>query len=179
MRRFFREFYQSLSLSHMPSHYQEELGEFMRTQFEHRFEGSLKHTVHDKCDERFDPTKLGDWSKRANESDLVLPSVYMRVSLCDTMLSELKKVYSSMYSDLDISQDSLNLTVRRYTSLTYKGICFNCKKRPVIFARVMSTMQPRAVLLEHFISHSLHMPNQNEIREHIFASVSWLKEHHA
>ena len=95
MRRFFREFYQSLSLSHMPPHYQEELGEFMRTQFEHRLERSLKHIVHDKCDERFDPTKLGDWSKRANESDLVLPSVYMRVSLYDTMLSELKNVYSS------------------------------------------------------------------------------------
>ena len=181
MKRFFREFNQSLSLSHMPPLFREELGEFMRTQFEHCLKGSLKHTVHDKYDQRFDPSRLEDWSMNSIASELILPSVYKHVSLHDTMLSGLKKVYCSMYPNLSISENSLNRTVRMYSSLTYKGIRLNCNKKTVLFARVISTMQPRAVSLVHFISHSLHIPNGNaiEIREHVFASVSWLKEHHA
>ena len=178
MKRFFREFNQSLSSTCiMELQYKDEFGEFMTTQFEDRLEGSLKHTVHDKYNERFNPFELEDWRNITMKSELLLPSVYIRGCLDDTMVSELKKIYSIMYPNTELSDDSLNKTVKIYTSLIYKGNHYNCTKKPIIFARSLSTKQPRPVCLGHFILHGLH--DETQVQEHIFPSVSWLKEHHA
>ena len=92
MKRCLREFNQSLSLSFIPYQFKEELGEFMKTQFEPRLEGSLQHTVHGKYIERFVPSRLEDWTVNSINSEVVLPPVYVRASLCDAMMSGLKAV---------------------------------------------------------------------------------------
>ena len=177
MKRFLREFKLSILSSLMPEQFKQDFGELMKNQFEPRLEGSLQVTVHGKYNERADPSKLKDWSINSIRSEVVFPSFYFRKTLRDTMLLELQVIYSSLYPTLELQLKSMNTIFRKFSHVTYRGICYNSKKRPIIYVRNPADMEVRAVLLENVVTHAFHL--NDDVNEHVVVHVSWLKQHPA
>ena len=168
MKRFLREF-SLASPSSLSTEDFEEFHELVSTKFEPHLEGSLKVTIHGRYVEQMNLTTIKDWSTLSINSELRLPTVYKRASLSDTSILQLQTIYSLLYPDFQLN-DCLNVTFRKYSSLTYRGTHLNSYIRPIVYARDKTRMEARAVILECFFLYSLHF--KGEVQQHNYVCSS-------
>ena len=79
-------------------------------------------------------------------------------------------LYSSFQTDL-------TSTFRRYTSPTYKGTRYTINE--IVYVRNPHNMEPRPALLHYFAAHAIYLCGGTSSRQHVLASVSWLRNNHA
>jgi hypothetical protein len=140
--------------------------------------------MHGSFVDRIHPYEVEDWSVTEG-AGITFPKSYVRCSLCSTELSNLKHIYSSLYPAIESKDIDLNTTVRKYSSVVYRGRSF--RSNSIIFAsdlpqqalsgNASADTKLRPVILRYLVLHAFHY--NGSTRQHVFAAVSWLKEHHA
>ena len=179
MNRFHSEFYLQSCSHSLPQEFQTEFGEAFKSQLEPTLVGSVQMTTDGNFFDRIDPQKVNDWSMLGTEfSDCTFsfPTSYLRSSLCSSSYLELKKCYASLYPQRREEDNEIHMTFRKYEFVTYNGIKFNSRSNSIVYATEPSSLTSRPVILNYFLVHSLLYKDTNF--QHVFASVSWLKEHH-
>ena len=185
MKRFFREFH-----FYVPDNRPKEFeSDFIDLFLEPNLQGSLQVTIHGKAVDRVDPRTVQDWTLPAvdHEADISFPVSHIRSTLCDRTKLQLKNVYSILYNTVNSDDIELNTTLRKYSAVTYKGRKYNSRgSNTIVYVTPLpqslatsgtSQFKPRPVQLQHFISHAFH--HNGTVKQHVFAVVSWLKEHPA
>ena len=192
MKRFVQEFRLFTSLQFLPKEFESDFGNALKTSIEPTLQGSLKVTIHNRFVDHVDLRKITDWSLPSNP-DISLPKSYVRSNLDDWSLAQLQGIYLKLYPNLQPEDIELTLTFRKYASIVYKGMKFDTTNRSIVYATKHPYHQddtspasasarthhikPRPVLIRHFILHAFH--HNNTVHQHVFAAVSWLKDHHA
>ena len=189
MQRFIREFELSSSCHNLPMDYQTDFSSLFDNNIEPVLQGSLQVTIHGKFISRFDPRNVTDWTLAAYSKniDIAFPKSYFRSTLTPSELTELNQVYAYLYSTVILENDSLNSVCKKYCSVLCNRVRY--KAGSLVYATNMSNtiphptdqysivLKPQPVLIKYFIIHSYQY--QGTIYMHLFAVVSWLKEHHA
>lgn len=147
--------------------------------------------IHGSFHKQFDPRKLKHWTLAVlcKDESVLFPKCYVRCTLSTAALSELQQTYSSLYMDIVLSDDSLNGVCKRYSFITYNQVCYKAKS--IVYANKCSQAtfnmhskptghnptEPQLAIIHHFIVHSFYC--EGDVYMHLFAVVSWLKEHPA
>lgn len=178
MRRFIHECSLYTSCHYLPTEYKAEFGALISKDIEPLVEGSLQATIHGKSINRCDPRKVTDWSFTTS-LEVLLPKSYHRSTLSTQELSQLHCMYVLLYPNEALELSSLNSVCKVYSSITYNGI--RHKAGSIMYATVYTSHSfnptPRPLLLNKFFIHSCEL--NGRVILHLFAMVSWLKEHHA
>ena len=188
MKRFIQECALYSSCYYLPAEFEPDFGALFANNIEPILQGSLQVTIHGKCVKRFDPRNVNDWTLAAlsDVESISFTKSYLRSSLSSSELTQLRRIYSSLYPYLILEDNSLNSVCKKYFSLHYNGLRY--REKSIMYATNCSSvtqkglattpetvdLKPRPVMLRHFIIQYL-----NTVYMHLFAVVSWLKEHHA
>ena len=123
MQRFIQECALYTSFQNLPVEFESDFGALFTADVEPALQGSLRITIHDKYVKRFDPRHVEDWTLAAlsEVDDISFPKSYIRFNLSNSILSQLKRIYSSLYPSLELEDDSLNSVCKRYDYLHYNG----------------------------------------------------------
>jgi len=192
IQRFTHECYLHASYNSLPIEYCSDFHEIFQGDMEPVLQGSLQATIHGNFTKRFDPRNVSDWTLAAfsDTVDISLPKSYCRSILSDDRLSQLKHIYSSFYPNVSFQNTFFNTACKKFSTLMYNGMKY--KEHSLMYATSNSffhgdtshgvnqssiDLTPRPVLIKYFIVHSYHY--EDTIVMHLFAVVSWLKEHHA
>ena len=88
-------------------------------------------------------------------------------------------MYTLLYPNETFELSSINSVCKVYSSLTYNGI--HHKVGSIVYATAYASqsfnLTPQPVLINKFFIHSFEQ--NDSVVLHLFAMVSWLKEHHA
>ena len=71
----------------------------------------------------------------------------------------------------------MSTTFRKYSCITVDGVRFVSKADSIVYVTDRTSLMPRPVAVNYFMLHSLHYKGTTS--EHVFAVVTWLKEHNA
>lgn len=170
MKRFYKEF--GLYSCGLPEEFQSDFSEIFMETMNPVLVGSLKTTIRGKVINRIHPQEVVNWSCLDCFS---LPKSYIRSTLSSSSLQELNKVYSRLYPRRNQTSIGINSVYRKYQSVIYNGLNFNSKNNSIVYVTDPSTLEARPVKINHFMMHSLHYEDAHH--QHIFAVVSWLKNH--
>lgn len=85
----------------------------------------------------------------------------------------------TLYSTLaSLENIELNTTFRRYSSIVCQGMNLGSRNSSsIVYATAFNstTTKPRPALIHYFVEHAFQC--SNVVYRHLFAFVSWLKEH--
>ena len=196
MNRFLQEFQLFTSLQFLPKAFESDFGDVIKNIAEPTLQGSVKVTVHNRFVDCIDVRNITDW-KLDSIPDLLLPKSYIRSNLCEWSLAQLHNIYLKLYPSIQSEDIELTLTFRKYISVVYKGMKFSSTNKSAVYVtKPLYDLQqdsaasgsihvhthdrkPHPVLLRYFVLHGLHHNPSNSTQQHLFAAVSWLKDHHA
>ena len=99
MKRFLRELYLYTGLPHLPEEFESDFSELIEAQFEPQLDGSLQITVHTKCSDQHDPRKISEWQLTLDTSDLTFPTVYVSSTFSTSVVGQLERKYTMLYSN--------------------------------------------------------------------------------
>ena len=184
MTRFMQECSLYSNYHLLPSKFSSDFDGIFQEDMEPVLKGSLQVTIHGNTVNGVDPSYITDWSIAVgSEEDISFPKSYCRTVLSDDRLSQLKQIYAFFYPHLTIQSTFFNSSCRKFSNITYKGIRY--KEQSLVYVTNTSFMcgsnstnlAPRPVMINYFIIHSYQ--SEDAVFEHVFAVVSWLKEHPA
>ena len=123
MQRFIQECALYTGCHYLPTEFESDFHDIFANNIEPVLQGSLQVTIHGSFLKWFDPRHIEDWTLDAlcEVESISFPKSYLRSSVSQFDLSQLKLIYSSLCPYLKLEDCSLNTVCKKY-SLCYSGL---------------------------------------------------------
>ena len=176
MQRFLEEFSLFSNLNNLPNEFKSDFAELLEIQTEPNVRGSLlANTIHSSYITIVEPSDVSDWSL-ASGVNVTFPNSFVRFRLHESLLSDLKDLYHIMYPSMQSKYIHYNEVCRKYNSICYGGVTFNCKKNCIVYLfSFSSSMKPCPARVKYFLMHGFQ--DDDSVHQHALAVVDWLKPH--
>ena len=177
MQRFTREMV--LYTFSLPQQFESDFHDILSSLVTPVVQGSLRSSFHVPTTENLMQHQK-DWTFETIHQRVQLPKSYIRSNFDHEDISALTQLYAFLYPKLSVSDFTINSTFKKYSTIEYCNAKYMSKMSKyreccIVFAN--SPSQVRPAIVHYFVQHSFY--HSGKLYEHLIASVSWLKEHHA